>query len=218
MASSGAGARRGTGSHRHIQRRVRRPLRCVPWCHGSRDARYEGPAAYRQHGCAGLSPCACQAAPTAGPPLPPSTICREGNRRSPGVSVSPSEKKSRCSRSEALRSRPRTISPPASTRPASAPPPPLCWYWPAISTSTITFYLTQLYAYALPVKIADCYNQMGQFAKAEEYYPPCGYSYINPDVEAHFAVDSNGAQRRRVGRLIYKLENLARGQRRSIRS
>jgi hypothetical protein len=57
--------------------------------------------------------------------------------------------------------------------------------WQIIDTTSTTFYLTQLYAYALPVKIGDCYHQIGQFSNAEAYYQQASsYTYINPQVEA----------------------------------
>jgi len=81
--------------------------------------------------------------------------------------------------------------------------------WPALNTVTITFYLTQLYAYALPVKIADCYNQMGQFAKAEEYYQlASNYSYLNLEVEATSLWIRMARNAVEWGDSLYKLENL----------
>lgn len=81
--------------------------------------------------------------------------------------------------------------------------------WPAINTSTITFYLTQLYAYALPVKIADCYNQMGQFAKAEDYYQQASrYTYLNLEVEGTSLWIRMARNAVEWGDSLYKLENL----------
>lgn len=57
--------------------------------------------------------------------------------------------------------------------------------WQIIDTSTTTFYLTQLYAYALAVKIGDCYHQLGQFSNAEAHYHQAStYTFINREVEA----------------------------------
>jgi tetratricopeptide (TPR) repeat protein len=57
--------------------------------------------------------------------------------------------------------------------------------WQIIDTSSTTFYLTQLYAHAVPVKIGDCYFQLGLFAKAEEYYLQAStYTYLNTQIEA----------------------------------
>ncbi len=82
--------------------------------------------------------------------------------------------------------------------------------WPAISAVTVTFYLTQLYAYALPVKIGDCYNQMGQFSKAEEYFQIAShYSYMNPNVEATSLWIRMARNAVEWGDSLYKLENLA---------
>ena len=45
--------------------------------------------------------------------------------------------------------------------------------------------MTQLYAYALAVKIGDCYHQLGQFSNAEAYYQQAAsYTFINTEVEA----------------------------------
>jgi tetratricopeptide (TPR) repeat protein len=80
--------------------------------------------------------------------------------------------------------------------------------WPTINTSSITFYLTQLYAHALPVKIADCYNQMGQFAKAEEYYLlVLHYTYLNPEAEATSLWIRMARNAVEWGDSLYKLEN-----------
>ena len=57
--------------------------------------------------------------------------------------------------------------------------------WHIIDTTTTAFYLTQLYAYSLAVKIGDCYHELGQFQNAESYYQQAmAYTYLNPDVEA----------------------------------
>jgi hypothetical protein len=50
--------------------------------------------------------------------------------------------------------------------------------------STITFYLTHLYAYVLPLKMGDCFNELGQYSKAEEYFLTASkYSYVNKKIE-----------------------------------
>lgn len=52
----------------------------------------------------------------------------------------------------------------------------------AASTST---YLTQLYSYALPVKIGDAQHELGLFEAAEgSYLRAAGYTYLNTTVEA----------------------------------
>ena len=54
-----------------------------------------------------------------------------------------------------------------------------------VDTSSTTFYLTHLYSYVLPVKLGDCYHQLGQFAHAEENYQQAtGYSFLNRSIEA----------------------------------
>jgi hypothetical protein len=54
-----------------------------------------------------------------------------------------------------------------------------------VDTSTTTFYLTHLYSYALPVRMGDCFFELGQFAKAEEYFLVASrYSFLNKTVEA----------------------------------
>jgi hypothetical protein len=81
--------------------------------------------------------------------------------------------------------------------------------WPAINTSTVTFYLTQLYAYALPVKIADCYHNMGQYAKAESYYQLAAqYSYLNQQAEAISLWIRMARNTVEWGDSLYKLEKL----------
>jgi hypothetical protein len=57
--------------------------------------------------------------------------------------------------------------------------------WRIVDPSTTSAYLAHLYGYVLPVKIGDCYNELGQYAKAEEYYLiAAGYTYLNRNVEA----------------------------------
>lgn len=54
-----------------------------------------------------------------------------------------------------------------------------------VDTSTTTFYLTHLYAYVLPVKIGDCFHELGQYRKAEEnYLQASNYSFLNKELEA----------------------------------
>lgn len=54
-----------------------------------------------------------------------------------------------------------------------------------IDTSTMTFYLTHLYSYLLPVRIGDYYKALGQYANAERYYiTASAYSFINRTIEA----------------------------------
>jgi hypothetical protein len=57
--------------------------------------------------------------------------------------------------------------------------------WQVIDTSSTTLYLTQLYAHALPVKIGDCFHQLGMSANAESYYMQgSSYTYLNTEIEA----------------------------------
>lgn len=50
---------------------------------------------------------------------------------------------------------------------------------------SVTFYLTHLYAYSLPLKIGDQYHALGQFALAEaSYRQAAGYSHLNRTIEA----------------------------------
>ena len=52
------------------------------------------------------------------------------------------------------------------------------------NTSTTTFYLTHFYSYVLPLKIGDCFNELGQYEKAEEYFLMSSkYSYLNKKIE-----------------------------------
>jgi hypothetical protein len=56
--------------------------------------------------------------------------------------------------------------------------------WAISDVTSGTFYLTQLYSFVLPVKVGDCYAELGQYAKAEEYYLQAStYSYINKNIE-----------------------------------
>jgi hypothetical protein len=85
--------------------------------------------------------------------------------------------------------------------------------WKIIDASTTTFYLTHLYAYALPVKIADCFNALGQYAKAEEYYRlASGYSFLNKQVEATALWIRMARNVVEWGDAIYKNEDLPGAQ------
>ena len=54
-----------------------------------------------------------------------------------------------------------------------------------VDASTVTAYLTHLYAFALPVKIGDAYLALGRFDKAEEYFLQAAqYTFLNKEVEA----------------------------------
>ena len=57
--------------------------------------------------------------------------------------------------------------------------------WHIIDATTTAFYLTQLYAYSLAVKIGDCYHELGQFPNAETHYQQAAaYTFMNAEVEA----------------------------------
>ncbi len=56
---------------------------------------------------------------------------------------------------------------------------------PLSSAAATTAYLTHVYAYVIPVGIADAYHALGDYARAEEnYLAAAGYSYLNPELEA----------------------------------
>ena len=82
--------------------------------------------------------------------------------------------------------------------------------WQIHDTSTTTFYLTQLYAYALAVKIGDCFHQLGQFLNAEIYYQQAStYTFINSEVEATALWIRLAVNSLEWGDALYKNEDLA---------
>ncbi len=81
--------------------------------------------------------------------------------------------------------------------------------WHIVDPSTTTFYLTHLYAYALPVKIGDCFHELGQYEKAEEYYLIAArYTYLNKEVEATGLWIRLARNAVEWGDALYKDENL----------
>ena len=75
--------------------------------------------------------------------------------------------------------------------------------------STTTFYLTHLYAYALPVKMGDCFFELGQFAKAEEYFLlASNYGFLNKTIEANALWLRLARNAVAWGDSIYKREDL----------
>jgi tetratricopeptide (TPR) repeat protein len=49
----------------------------------------------------------------------------------------------------------------------------------------LTAHLTHLYSFVIPQALGDCYQQLGNFERAEEYYLQAAqYSYLNPTLEA----------------------------------
>jgi hypothetical protein len=57
--------------------------------------------------------------------------------------------------------------------------------FPVIDTSTMTVYLTHIYAYILPLKTGDALHKLGQYGAAEEQYVQAtSYSFLNKTAEA----------------------------------
>ena len=81
--------------------------------------------------------------------------------------------------------------------------------WKIVDTSTTTFYITHLYCYVLPVKIGDCFYQLGQYAKAEEYFKQASqYSYLNKEIEATLLFNRLLNNAFQWGESLYKKEDL----------
>jgi hypothetical protein len=77
-------------------------------------------------------------------------------------------------------------------------------------TSTTTFYLTHLYAYVLPVKIGDCFHELGQFNKAEEYFLQAStYSFLHKELEATALWNRLAKNALEWGTSLYKSEDIA---------
>jgi hypothetical protein len=56
--------------------------------------------------------------------------------------------------------------------------------WRTVDSSGTAAYLLHIYAYVLPVAIADCFHELGEYKKAEEYYiTATKYKYINKNIE-----------------------------------
>ena len=82
--------------------------------------------------------------------------------------------------------------------------------WKVVDTSTVTFYLAHLYSFVLPVKIGDCFQELGQFTKAEEYYiQATGYSYLNKNIEATMLWTKMAQNIINWGNSLYKSEKIA---------
>lgn len=76
-------------------------------------------------------------------------------------------------------------------------------------TSTTTFYLTHLYAYVLPVKIGDCFHELGQYRKAEEnYLQASNYSFLNKNLEATSLWVRLARNALEWGTVLYKNEDI----------
>lgn len=76
--------------------------------------------------------------------------------------------------------------------------------------STTSFYLNHLYAYVLPLKIGDCYHELGEFANAESnYLIAAGYSSLNRNIEATVLWLRLARNALEWGSTLYKAEKLA---------
>jgi tetratricopeptide (TPR) repeat protein len=54
-----------------------------------------------------------------------------------------------------------------------------------VDAATVSFYLGHLYGYVLPLKIGDCFHELGQYAEAEaSYRQAAGYGSLNTTIEA----------------------------------
>lgn len=85
--------------------------------------------------------------------------------------------------------------------------------WKIVDISTTTFYLTHLYAYVLPVKIGDAYNELGQYQKAENYFLQASkYTYLNRQIEAIALWNRLARNALEWGDSLYKAENLPAAQ------
>lgn len=55
------------------------------------------------------------------------------------------------------------------------------------SLEQFTFYLPHLSSYLIPIYLGDCYNQLGDYEKAEnQYLSAANYEYINKNIEAPY--------------------------------
>ncbi len=54
-----------------------------------------------------------------------------------------------------------------------------------VDAATMSFYLGHVYGYVLPLKIGDCFHELGQYAEAEtSYLQAAGYGSLNSTIEA----------------------------------
>ncbi len=54
-----------------------------------------------------------------------------------------------------------------------------------VDAATVSFYLGHVYGYVLPLKIGDCFHELGQYAEAEaSYLQAAGYGSLNTTIEA----------------------------------
>ncbi len=77
------------------------------------------------------------------------------------------------------------------------------------NTESTAFYLTHLYAFSLPVKIGDCFHELGQYSKAEEsYILAAKYSYLNKNIEATMLWNRMALNAVEWGHSLYKNEDI----------
>ncbi|MFZ7091318.1 hypothetical protein [Primorskyibacter sp. 2E233] len=79
--------------------------------------------------------------------------------------------------------------------------------WTGITSTT--FYLKQLFSYALLLKIGDMYHHTGQYRQAERHYlQAAGYSHLNQTIEAAILWNRIARNAVRWGHALYKNEDL----------
>ena len=77
-------------------------------------------------------------------------------------------------------------------------------------TSTTSVFALHLYAYVLPVKIGDCYHQLGRFANAEaNYRQATEYTFLNRTIEASIVWTKLARNALDWGVVLYKEERIA---------
>ncbi len=83
--------------------------------------------------------------------------------------------------------------------------------WTGIPSTT--FYLTQLYSYALLLKTGDMYHHTGQYQQAERHYlQAAGYRHLNQNIEAAILWTRIARNAVQWGHAHYKNENLQGAQ------
>jgi hypothetical protein len=72
-----------------------------------------------------------------------------------------------------------------------------------------SLYLTHVYAFAVPVGLGDCYRQLGEFGRAEEYYlKAADYEYLNHELEATNLWGKLAKNIQQWGDSVYREDNL----------
>ncbi|MGH2995062.1 MAG: hypothetical protein ACRDN6_07270 [Gaiellaceae bacterium] len=85
--------------------------------------------------------------------------------------------------------------------------------WTIVDASTTTFYLTHLYAYALPVKIGDAERELGRYAQAEQaFLQAAAYTYLNREIEATAVWLRLARTALAAGDALYRAEDLPRAK------